>query len=77
VGTKIGAETKREKRVEHFHYSQALIMMDEFTLEGLLKGLEEGWAFVDFDARNGHNHGTKFRIRQNRFPSLYRQVTKI
>jgi hypothetical protein len=51
-------------------------MMQEFGLEGLLTGLEEGWAFVDFDARNGHNHGTKFRVSQDRFPGLYRRVTE-
>lgn len=26
---------------------------------------------VDFDARTGHNHGTKFRMRQNCLPDLY------
>ncbi|HLW69482.1 MAG TPA: MvaI/BcnI family restriction endonuclease [Candidatus Binataceae bacterium] len=71
----VGAETKRVAGKEFFHYSE-ILMMQEFGLEGLLKGLEEGWVFIDFDARSGHNHGTKFRIRQDRFPSLYRQVSK-
>jgi hypothetical protein len=63
----VGAETKRVAGKEFFHYSE-ILMMQEFGLETLLKGLEEGWAFVDFDARSGHNHGTKFRIRQDLFP---------
>jgi len=29
---------------------------------------------VDFDARTGHNHGTKFRIRQGRWRDLYSDV---
>ena len=28
---------------------------------------------VDFDARTGHNHGTKFRMRQNCLPNLYEE----
>jgi hypothetical protein len=36
-----------------------------------LKGLQEGFVLVDFDARTGHNHGTKFRLKQNRLPDLY------
>ncbi len=32
---------------------------------------------VDFDARTGHNHGTKFRLRQNFLPRLYKSVVEI
>ena len=32
---------------------------------------------VDFDARTGHNHGTKFRMRQNCLPSFYEKATVI
>jgi hypothetical protein len=32
---------------------------------------------VDFDARTGHNHGTKFRLRQNFLPRLYKNVKTI
>ena len=27
--------------------------------------MEKGYYVVDFDARTGHNHGTKFRLKQN------------
>lgn len=30
--------------------------------------------YVDFDARTGHNHGTKFRIRYTDIPSLYKNA---
>jgi len=39
--------------------------------------MEEGLILVDFDARTGHNHGTKFRMRQNSLPMLYEKATVI
>ena len=72
----VQAETKREQGRLYFRYSKIFILQ-EFSLEGLLRGLEEGFVFIDFDARTGHNHGTKFRIRSNKFPTLYRYVTEI
>jgi hypothetical protein len=52
------------------------MMLQGFNLEGLLSGLEEGHVFIDFDARTRHNHGTKFRLRQDMLPKLYRRVKK-
>ena len=52
-------------------------MLQKFSFEGFLKELENGNILVDFDARTGHNHGTKFRLRQNCFPDLYEKVTVI
>jgi hypothetical protein len=49
----------------------------KFRFEGLLEGLEKGVLFVDFDARTGHNHGTKFRLKQNHLPLLYDEVTTV
>jgi hypothetical protein len=31
----------------------------------------------DFDARTRHNHGTKFRIRQNSWHHLYSEIERI
>ena len=39
--------------------------------------LEQGKVLVDFDARSGHNHGTKFRMRQDCLPMLYEKATVI
>ena len=36
-----------------------------------------GDMLVDFDARTGHNHGTKFRLRQDKFPTLYGKIETI
>ena len=38
---------------------------------------EDGTIYIDFDARTGHNHGTKFRMKQGYWNSLYSMVEKI
>ena len=54
-----------------------VMMLQKFSFEGFLKALEEGKILVDFDARTGHNHGTKFRMRQDCLPMLYEKITTI
>lgn len=82
VGTKllncffVQAKVKREKGKERYHYSK-LLMLRKFYFNGFLEAIENGNVLVDFDARTGHNHGTKFRLRQNYFPNLYSDVTEI
>ena len=53
------------------------MMLQKFSFEGFLKALDEGKILVDFDARTGHNHGTKFRMRQDALPMLYEEKTII
>lgn len=72
----IRAEVKREERRECFWYKEIMVLQG-FRLENFLKAIEEGFVLVDFDARSGHNHGTKFRLRQDRLPDLYEDVTNI
>ncbi len=72
----VQAETKRKNGRLFFKYTK-IFMLQTFRLEGLLQGLEQGFVFVDFDARTGHNHGTKFRLRANRLPDMYETVTEI
>src|SRR3990167_7402614 len=55
------AEVEVRRKKEFYHF---------------IKVLEEGKILVDFDARTGHNHGTKFRMRQDCLPMLYKK-TKI
>ena len=70
------ADSKREDGVEYLHYRK-IYKLSNFSLDGFLKAIESGKLFVDFDARTGHNHGTKFRLRQNCFPLLYGSVEEI
>lgn len=72
----VQAETKRENGQWFFKYSKIFILKS-FQLEGLLRGLEQGFVFIDFDARTGHNHGTKFRLRSNKLLELYESVQEI
>jgi hypothetical protein len=43
----------------------------------MLQAFQQGNVLVDFDARTGHNHGTKFRLRQNYLPMLYEEAVTI
>lgn len=68
----VQAAVKKEGDKELYRYERAM-MLEGLDFEGFLKCLESGIILIDFDARTGHNHGTKFRIRQNSWPSMYRE----
>jgi hypothetical protein len=72
----VQAAVKKEAGMEFYKYERAM-MLSGLDFEGFLQCLELGVVLVDFDARTGHNHGTKFRIRQNSWPMLYREKTII
>lgn len=69
----VADSTKDSKGIEYFNYSK-IYKLTEFSLDGLLEAIETGVLFVDFDARTGHNHGTKFRLKQNELPRLYNSI---
>ena len=66
----VQAEAKRVRGKEYYRYTK-VTMLQKFSFDGFLKALEEGKILVDFDARTGHNHGTKFRMKQGTLPTLY------
>ena len=70
------AETKITQRKTYFCYNDITILQG-FSIEKFIEALENGQLLIDFDSRTGHNHGTKFRLRQNALPLLYSKVTKI
>ena len=72
----VQAKVKREKRTEYYRYN-TILMLKEFSFENFLKAIESNIVKVDFDSRTGHNHGTKFRMRQNHFPMLYKEAVQI
>lgn len=72
----VQAEVKREGKRDFYHYKK-VTMLQKFSFEGFLKALEKGGILVDFDARTGHNHGTKFRMKQDCLPTLYEKTTSI
>lgn len=70
------AEVKRERKREFYKYTK-IMMLEKFNFDGFLREIEEAKILVDFDARTGHNHGTKFRLRQDSLPLLYAKSTII
>lgn len=72
----VQAEVMTKGKKEFYKYTKVM-MLQKFNFEGFLKALEEGKILVDFDARTGHNHGTKFRLRQDCLPMLYEKITVI
>ena len=72
----IRADVKTEKGKEYFWYREIMILQ-KFSLDKFIKSIEKGFILVDFDARTGHNHGTKFRLRQDKMPELYEDIRRI
>jgi hypothetical protein len=68
----VRADRKTVGGEEFFKYNQIEAYVDP-TLERFLSLMEHGVIYVDFDARTGHNHGTKFRIRPSNKTDLYQQ----
>lgn len=52
-----------------------IIILSKFRIEKFIESIKNKDIYVDFDARTGHNHGKKFRIRPSAFPLLYENVT--
>jgi hypothetical protein len=67
---------KRNPKQEFYHYNKLFILRG-LNQDKLINALERGHLLIDFDARTGHNHGTKFRIRRNRWSELYEEVEQI
>jgi hypothetical protein len=70
------ANSKKVEGVEYFHYTK-IEMLEKFSIDRFLLALENNNIMVDFDARTGHNHGTKFRMKQNILDQLYEKKTII
>lgn len=52
-------------------------MLKSVDKEKFIEAIENGAVYVDFDARTGHNHGTKFRIKSQDIPKLYSEAINI
>ncbi len=66
----VRALRKTENGIEFFHYKE-ILMLQKFSFDKFLVAIELGYILIDFDARTGHNHGTKYRLRQDKLPELY------
>jgi len=72
----VQAKSKMENGIEYVSYT-TIKMLRKFSFKKFLDLIEKGDVLVDFDARTGHNHGTKFRMRQNCLPYLYEESIDI
>jgi hypothetical protein len=72
----VTADSRKAGGQEEFRYRE-ITLLEDFAFNNLLRAIINGYVFVDFDARTGHNHGTKFRIAQDSWPVLYNRVTEI
>lgn len=72
------AEVQKKDKQEYYHYNE-IYMCSNFSFDKFVSKLEEGVIYVDFDARTGHNHGTKFRLKQTSdvMRTLYENVVRI
>lgn len=69
------AEENRIGRKQFFHYYKGYMLKD-LSMEKFIQAIDDGNIYIDFDARTGHNHGTKFRINPKIVTNLY-TTTKI
>lgn len=82
IGTKLNnlfyviGQKKMIEGEEHFRYDNLMILKG-FSFLQFLELMRQGDILVDIDARTGHNHGTKFRIRQGRIALLYAEADPI
>ena len=67
----------KEECGEYFYSYSDIMQLQGFSLEKFLCCIRDGNILIDFDARTGHNHGTKFRIRPDAIPSLYEHIKHI
>jgi len=76
VEADVKKKTVSGKKIEFYHYVN-IYMLQGLNVEKFVHSLNEGTIVVDFDARTGHNHGTKFRLQSKHLIDLYGVVTKI
>jgi len=70
------AKTQIVNNKEEFSYENCL-MLEDFNFNKFLDAIDGGFVLVDFDAKTTHNHGTKFRMKQNMWPKFYDIVKQV
>jgi hypothetical protein len=69
-------KTKSENNVKYFFYDEVFIFKG-IKYENFYNFLINGGLYLDFDARTGHNHGTKFRVKKDKLPLLFQFSEKL
>jgi hypothetical protein len=72
----VRVDTKREGGKQYFLYDEVWVL-ENVDIDKFLTCIEEGKVKIEFDARTGHNHGTKMRMLFRDIPSVYKKVTRV
>lgn len=72
----VHAESRKRRRFEEFKYDKA-ILYEGLDFKRFNAGLANGEVLIDFDARAGHNHGTKFRVKRGTLTDFYAHKERI
>lgn len=70
------ANSKIVQSREYFHYIK-LFILSGFLFDNFIEAVENGIILIDFDARTGHNHGTKFRVKKGNWHRFYSEVREV
>ena len=69
-------KTHVKQGTKMYMYTEAYLMKD-FKNERIQILFDEGALFIDFDARTGHNHGTKLRVKLSHLARLFDTHEKV
>lgn len=69
-------DSKIEDGKEFYRFDKFDAFIDP-DIDKFLRLLESGGIAIDVDARTGHNHGTKFRIKKNLMFDLYAEILTV
>lgn len=72
----VKADVKHEGGKEYFHYAEAYFLKN-VDIDKFIECVEAGNVRIEFDARTGHNHGTKMRMPFKDTPLVYKEVARI
>ena len=70
------ADEKKDNGKIFIKYEK-IMMLSNFKIDNMIKAIKNRDIYIDFDARTGHNHGTKFRLRIDALPDLYENIKTI
>lgn len=70
------AQSRMAEKQEEFKYEK-IYLLEDFSFNNFIRAIMSNDVLVDFDARTGHNHGTKFRFRNKQWQKLFSKVSLV
>jgi hypothetical protein len=66
----------RKDGKQYFHYVEAYFLK-KIDIDKFVDCIENGIVRIEFNARTGHNHGTRFRMFFKDAPLMYQDVQRV